>query len=131
MARSPNERSDKTPVILTQFKKLDSSRMSLVWDDGHTGPVSLTLLRDSCPCAGCKGETVLFQEYVPPPADTTTPGRYKLVNASPVGSYALQLTWGDGHEQGIYTWEHLRSLCECDACSDKRPARKPRGDAHG
>ncbi len=73
-------------------------------------------LRDSCPCAGCKGETVLFKTYVPPEADTTTPGRYKLNGATPVGNYALKLTWGDGHDMGMYTWEQLRSLCECEEC---------------
>jgi DUF971 family protein len=105
--------------------------MALAWDDGHTGPVSLRHLRDSCPCAGCRGETVLFQEYVPPPADTTAPGRYRLVNALPVGNYALQLSWADGHGQGIYTWDHLRSLCECEACASRPETQEPRGNAHG
>jgi DUF971 family protein len=73
-------------------------------------------LRDSCPCAGCKGETVLFKTYVPPEADTTTPGRYELKGATPVGNYALKLTWGDAHDMGMYTWEQLRSLCECEEC---------------
>lgn len=88
----------------------------LTWDDGHEGPISLRALRDACPCAGCKGETVLFRTYVPPEADTSAPGRYVLKGAVPVGSYALKLIWGDGHEMGMYTWEHLRSLCECSEC---------------
>jgi DUF971 family protein len=59
---------------------------------------------------------VLFQEYVPPPANTSTPGRYILAQADQVGSYALKFSWADGHDQGIYTWQHLRSLCECAEC---------------
>ena len=27
-----------------------------------------------------------------------------------VGNYALNPTWDDGHETGIYTFEYLRSL---------------------
>ena len=40
------------------------------------------------------------------------PGRYELVSATPVGNYALKLAWADGHADGIYTWELLRSLEE-------------------
>jgi len=29
-----------------------------------------------------------------------------------VGNYALQLTWGDRHATGIYTFRFLRSLAE-------------------
>jgi DUF971 family protein len=29
-----------------------------------------------------------------------------------VGSYALNLTWADGHGAGIYTWEYLRTLAD-------------------
>jgi DUF971 family protein len=29
-----------------------------------------------------------------------------------VGNYALRIHWSDGHHQGLYTWRHLRDLCE-------------------
>ena len=67
----------------------------MVWDDGHTGPVSLRRLRDACPCAGCMGETVLLRTFTPPPRDTSAPGRYELKGAVPVGNYALQFRWAD------------------------------------
>ena len=102
--------------MLTKLKRESDGAIRLTWSDGHDGPVSLQTLRDRCPCAGCAGETVLFQSYVPPPADRTTPGRYDLKGATPVGNYALQLLWGDGHGEGLYTWDHLRSLCECPEC---------------
>jgi len=101
---------------LKRLRRLSSDQISLEWDDGHMGTTSLKTLRDFCPCAGCKGETVLFQTYVPPPADTQTPGRYILNGAEAIGNYAMRFSWGDGHQEGIYTWEHLRSLCECDLC---------------
>ena len=102
--------------MLTKLKRESDGAIRLTWSDGHDGPVSLQTLRDRCPCAGCAGETALFQSYVPPPADRTTPGRYDLKGATPVGNYALQLLWGDGHGEGLYTWDHLRSLCECPEC---------------
>ena len=115
---------DEVSVHLRQLKRTSTTHLMLSWDDGHAGPVSLQLLRDSCPCAGCKGESVLFHEYIPPPADTSTPGRYILTQATPVGSYALKFAWADGHDQGIYTWEHLRSLCECSECLAQRLSRR-------
>ncbi len=29
-----------------------------------------------------------------------------------VGNYALKISWSDGHDTGLYTWQHLRQLCE-------------------
>ena len=28
------------------------------------------------------------------------------------GNYALKLTFDDGHDSGLYTWEYLRKLCQ-------------------
>jgi DUF971 family protein len=28
-----------------------------------------------------------------------------------VGNYALKIHWSDGHNTGLYTWDHLRRLC--------------------
>jgi DUF971 family protein len=30
---------------------------------------------------------------------------------TPVGSYAVQFAWNDGHDTGIYTWEYLYEAC--------------------
>jgi len=54
---------------------------------------------------------VLFRTYQPPPADRATPGRYDLKGIQQVGSYAVQLEWGDGHATGIYSWEYLLNHC--------------------
>lgn len=43
-------------------------------------------------------------------------GDLELREIERVGNYALGLTWGDGHSTGIYTWRHLRALCQCDEC---------------
>lgn len=29
-----------------------------------------------------------------------------------VGNYALKIRWSDGHDTGLYTWDHLRQLSE-------------------
>lgn len=34
----------------------------------------------------------------------------RLVDARPVGHYAVQLVFNDGHERGIYPWTYLDEL---------------------
>ena len=36
-----------------------------------------------------------------------------------VGRYALQFLWSDGHDTGLYSFDLLRGLCRCDACSQE------------
>jgi DUF971 family protein len=40
----------------------------------------------------------------------------KMDDVEPVGSYAIRIRWNDGHNAGIYSWEHLRRICQCDEC---------------
>ena len=124
-----DKREDLYTVIPTQIRLSDSGevqadQMVIRWDDAHEELVSLQSLRDNCPCAGCRGETVLLKTYVPTP-QPARPGKYKLLNAHQVGSYALGLAWGDGHATGIYTWQHLRSLCECGMCVGRKSGTAP------
>ncbi|MBM4168283.1 MAG: DUF971 domain-containing protein [Ignavibacteria bacterium] len=90
-------------------------QLLIEWSDGHESSISLRTLREMCPCASCQGETVLLHHF-PPTPQPDLPGKYSLRGAEQVGSYALQLTWGDGHSTGLYSWEYLKSLCECDQC---------------
>ena len=103
----------------TQIKLASAETLSILWDDGHQSVISLKTLRDNCPCASCQGETVLLKSFLPV-IQPEQPGKYKLVGAEPVGSYAISMSWGDGHRTGIYTYERLRSLCECPECLSKK-----------
>jgi DUF971 family protein len=87
------------------------------WDDGHQGRHTTPALRAACPCASCKSDRDPGGSSILP---IIVPGRNELKGIVPVGSYALQLSWGDGHRTGIYTFEYLRSRCECERCL--RPA---------
>ena len=90
--------------------KVKDEMLLLVWDDGNEWKISLKYLRDECPCAGCKGETVLFRTYRPAGPTATTPDAYKITAIKPVGGYAIQISWKDNHDTGIYSWEYLKRL---------------------
>ena len=98
------------PHYPVQIKQSSSTDLYLRWNDGLESRISLKLLRDECPCAGCKGETLLLHEQKPILPILDQEDRYVIKAMNQVGNYAVQVTWGDGHNTGIYTWEYLRTL---------------------
>ena len=94
--------------------------MEIDWDDGLRGRVSHRILRGFCPCAECQGHEgpIGFVE--------TEGAGLDLVSIEEVGQYALSLAWADGHRTGIYSFEHLRRLCELAAEGDLANRTIPR-----
>ena len=35
-----------------------------------------------------------------------------ITDIKPIGNYAVQLIFSDGHDTGLYSWEYLYELCE-------------------
>jgi DUF971 family protein len=95
---------------LLKLKKVSDTDLRLSWSDNTETNVSLKRLRDECPCAGCKGETVLFESYVPVKLPVMTPGMFDLKRVEVIGNYSIQPTWGDGHNTGLYTFDLLHSI---------------------
>jgi DUF971 family protein len=92
------------------------TELTVEWDDGHRGRHLLTTLRSCCPCAACRAEAEPQEGIIALPV--LRPGQNELRSVEPVGAYALQLTWGDGHKTGIYTFDYLRQICECKICRE-------------
>ena len=65
--------------------------------------IAAGVLRAACRCAECRSTAL---RGLP----VAVPDSIRLTNAVPVGLYALQLRFSDGHERGIYPWSYLRSL---------------------
>ena len=100
---------------LTEFKKNPPWQDNIItyhlkFSDGYEFNITSKELRDNCPCASCKGEEVLLHKYEPLNRKPVTSSGYELERAVPVGNYAIQLFWKDGHDTGIYTWEHLKKI---------------------
>jgi DUF971 family protein len=79
----------------------------IAWGDGKAAVVPSLELRDQCPCAGCieegTGKKILDRATLPPDVHP--------LKVDPVGNYAIQIQWSDGHSSGIYTWGTLRRVC--------------------
>ncbi len=85
--------------------------LRIEWSDGATTHATWRVLRKACPCASCL-------EEAKKPADPfrilshseVEAGDPEPVGMKPMGHYAYQIAWNDGHDTGIYTLESLREL---------------------
>ena len=116
--------SGSEPLLPVSLSKEGSERLIIVWNDGHRSIYTWQHLRNNCPCAGCREE----REKPPDPFRLLKPE--ELVPLAPVamprvGHYAYKITWSNGHDTGIYTLEHLRSLCQCPACVAAKASSNP------
>jgi DUF971 family protein len=93
-----------------KIKVENKTHLRIIWQDNSETMLPLKYLRNECPCANCKGETILLKTYRPPATQTLSGNSYLIKNIQIVGDYAIQITWNDGHNTGIYSWEYLKKL---------------------
>jgi DUF971 family protein len=98
-----------------------SKGIKIDWKDGHRSEFHLQYLRDKCPCATCTGAhgTPPRPQSAPAVANNPFPmfkPALKMLGVEPVGNYAIRINWSDGHNSGIYSYEHFRRICPCAKC---------------
>jgi DUF971 family protein len=84
----------------------DESVLQIAWDDGHVSRHRLDVLRAACPCARCQGHSPEQSLNLKPEQFTGI----RLTDLAPVGRYAYNFVFSDGHNTGIYTLRFLREL---------------------
>ncbi|RMF09936.1 MAG: DUF971 domain-containing protein [Candidatus Neomarinimicrobiota bacterium] len=99
-----------TEKITLSAWEVINDQLWLVWSDGQEGSITLKALREACPCANCAGESDVFGNIYKGISLPKTDASYRLVRLDRVGRYGLQPRWGDGHDAGIFTDEHLYAL---------------------
>ena len=97
-----------SPIPVEINHRKEKGVVRVTWEDGHVGEYGCEYLRGYCPCALCQGHGAKIKFIEVPDA--------KLAEISAVGNYAIQFTWQDGHNTGIYTFDYLKSLCPCPEC---------------
>jgi len=97
---------DASAITPTRIEQASSSELGITWSDGRESRYGARQLRLACACAHCvdewSGEPRLDVASVP---DDIRP-----LKIQPVGRYALQIDWSDGHSTGIYSFRQLRAL---------------------
>lgn len=91
-----------TPTEITLHQK--SRELEIAFDDGTHYRLPFEFLRVYSPSAEVRGHG--------PGQETLQVGKkyVQVSDVSPVGSYAMRITFSDGHDTGLYTWEHLSNL---------------------
>lgn len=96
-------------------------QLLITWSDGAESAFPMEGLRRACPCVFCRGghehmsRRLDVQELLRKPSRT-----WEIRKIQPVGNYALQLIWSDGHNTGLYRYDALRNLWE-DYCELMKP----------
>lgn len=97
--------------------------VDIVWADGHRSHYDFAYLREQCPCATCD-EQRRKKEAAPFQASGTSASVLPMYKprmgaraAKSLGHYALQIEFTDGHSTGIYSYDHLRTICTCEECA--------------
>ena len=106
--------------------------VDITWADGHASHYDFAYLREQCPCATCNDARQKKEELTAsaPAASPLLPmfkPKPRAQKATPVGNYAIQFNYSDGHSTGIYSYDYLRTMCPCEECA--RNFRSPGGDA--
>jgi DUF971 family protein len=96
--------SERMPTEITLHQK--SRVLEVAFSDGRTFRLSFELLRVYSPSAEVKGHGP-GQEVL-----QTGKRNVEIRSLEPVGSYAVQPVFSDGHSTGIYSWEYLYELGE-------------------
>jgi DUF971 family protein len=93
---------DKDTPVPTEIKLRQKSRvMELAFADGSRFELNFELLRVYSPSAEVRGHGP-GQEVL-----QTGKREIEISTLEPVGSYAVQPTFSDGHNTGIYSWDYL------------------------
>ena len=92
--------TNPTEITLHQ----QSRQLEIAFDDGTRYRLPFEFLRVHSPSAEVRGhgrgqETLQVGKQ-----------NVNLLNVEPVGSYALKMTFDDGHDSGLYTWQYLHEL---------------------
>lgn len=83
-----------------------SRRLEIAFSDGARFALPFEFLRVYSPSAEVRGHG--------PGQETLQTGKRNvdIKGVEPVGNYALQPTYSDGHDTGIYSWDYLYELGE-------------------
>lgn len=92
------------------------------WSDGSRRRYTAAALRAACPCATCR-EKKSADETKPPPGSNIKSSLLPVLSMQearptaiehmrPVGNYAYNIEFSDGHDSGIFTFDYLIELGE-------------------
>ena len=80
--------------------------LELIWSPDDVSRLPFQLIRQNCRCAVCV-EEITGRQLLDP---ATIPAELNLIDVNLTGNYAMKFHWSDGHDSGLFTWDHLRRI---------------------
>ncbi len=82
----------------------DKTVLHVSFDSNDAFALEAEYLRVESPSAEVKGHG--------PSQEKTVPGKrnVSMTALEPIGNYALKITFSDGHDTGLYSWDYLHKL---------------------
>ncbi len=105
--------------------RLEKTRRVLImeYDDGQVFELPCEYLRTHSPSAEVRGHGLSEPKLM------TGKEKVNIERIEPIGSYAVQLVFDDGHDSGIYSWAFLYDLGMNMESNLARYAERLKGEA--
>lgn len=98
--------------------KRENDGLHITWNNTDKKFLSSKVLRENCPCATCRFERGDTSHAAPL---TSKKKSLKIIEATKdesltiamiegLGNYAIKISYADGHDSGIYTFQYLFEL---------------------
>jgi len=95
----------------TDLKLAEDGALEILWSDGVRHRYGVKELREACPCATCREKRAEPRKKTLLPVLAPEEARpLAITGMKPVGNYAYNVAFSDGHDTGIFTLELLRQL---------------------
>ena len=98
----------------TAIDRSAANALDITWSDGLRLRYDAAKLRSACPCATCREKKSASDNPKKPmslPVLSLAEAQPLGVSSmQPIGNYAYNIVFSDGHDSGIFTFEFLREL---------------------
>ena len=96
---------EKSPWPTELRLNAQKNLLTIAFDDGERHALGAEYLRVESPSAEVRGHGGSVK---PPPVKGKE--NVKITKLAPVGNYAVRITFDDGHDSGLYSWDYLLKL---------------------
>jgi DUF971 family protein len=101
-----------------ELRLRDAGRtLEIDWAEAGSSRLSAFQLRGACRCAAC---TRARRDGTPGAVDPAI----AVARIEPIGGYAVNLQFSDGHARGIFPWAYLREIAAADAITCSTPSER-------
>ncbi len=114
---------DPVSYTPTKIERLGDTGIKITWSDGESTQWTAQQLRNACPCATCREKRgklhadeegsespvqIKPKSLALPVLSAAEARPMRIEGMQPVGTYAYNIAFSDGHHSGLFTFTRLR-----------------------